>query len=136
MITINRFQRNKCIDVTSQSKTWAKRLSPFFIKAGYLYHLDEKALFAKNVENAWQFSKVYKEHLDKKGEPSYLYWKWAFEGWADNYAHRYPMGKGKKPYAIYIARANSYGEPVLAKPCEICQMAIKDAKIKEIHYTE
>lgn len=45
---------------------------------------------------------------------------------------------GKKPYAIYIARINKNGEPVIAKPCQICQEAIKDAGIKEnnIYYTK
>ena len=52
---------------------------------------------AKNVENAWQFSKLYKEFANEKGNPTEEYYKWAIEGWNDSYAHRYPMGKGKKP---------------------------------------
>lgn len=41
----------------------------------------------------------------------------------------------EKPYAIYIARVNKKGLPCLAKPCKICQMAIKDVGIKKIVYT-
>lgn len=41
----------------------------------------------------------------------------------------------KKPHAIYIARVNKHGEPRNSKPCSICEMAIKDAGIQEIHYT-
>ena len=40
-----------------------------------------------------------------------------------------------KPYAIYIARVNNKGEERLAAPCTICQMAIQDAGLKEVHYT-
>ena len=42
---------------------------------------------------------------------------------------------GKKPYAIYVARANKDGKPLLAKPCLICSEAIKGAGIKKIYYT-
>lgn len=41
----------------------------------------------------------------------------------------------EKPYTIYIARVNKKGQPVCSKPCEICQMAIKDAGIKNVIYT-
>ena len=39
------------------------------------------------------------------------------------------------PYAIYIVRINKKNEPVLSKPCKICQQALKDIKIKKIYYT-
>lgn len=39
------------------------------------------------------------------------------------------------PYAIYIARINKRGGSLLAKPCKICQQAIKDVGIKEIYHT-
>jgi deoxycytidylate deaminase len=44
-------------------------------------------------------------------------------------------GYGAKPYAIYVARVDSRGNTKLAKPCRICERAIKEAGIKEIHYT-
>lgn len=44
-------------------------------------------------------------------------------------------GYGTKPYAIYVARVDSRGNTKLAKPCRICERAIKEAGIKEIHYT-
>lgn len=40
-----------------------------------------------------------------------------------------------KPYAIYVARVNNNGEPLLARPCAICELAIKEAGIKNIYYT-
>jgi hypothetical protein len=81
------------IVTTSRSKNWTKGLSPFVCGPADLYD----GYVAKNVENGWQFSKVYMEHIGDDGCPNDLYFEWAKEGWADNYAHRYPMGKGAKP---------------------------------------
>jgi deoxycytidylate deaminase len=38
-------------------------------------------------------------------------------------------------YKIHVERYNKKGEPVLAKPCPICMLAIKESGIKEISYT-
>lgn len=42
---------------------------------------------------------------------------------------------GSKPYSIYIARVNNKNKPVLAKPCKICEKALKDFNIKNIYWT-
>ncbi len=53
---------------------------------------------SKNVENAWQFSKVYPAHHDPHADkPNARWYSWFSKGIADSYAHRYPMGKGAKP---------------------------------------
>ena len=83
------------VNVTSNSKTWAKACSPFFLGT-----VKTSTGVAKNVENAWQFSKVYKElgHWDKKNKcPSKKWIKWKNKGFSDTYAHRYPAGKGAIP---------------------------------------
>ena len=80
------------INTTSSSLTWSKGLSPFFLGPIKLYQNFE----AKNLENAWQFSKVYPEHFINNQITS-KYWDWAKNGWSSTWAHRYPMGKGKKP---------------------------------------
>ena len=50
-------------------------------------------LVAKNVENAWQFSKVYEEHLEEgSDDPSSKWIHWAKEGFADPKPIRFPMG--------------------------------------------
>ena len=41
-------------------------------------------------------------------------------------------GKG---YKIIVERFNDEGVPLLAKPCHICMLAIKEAGIKRIEYT-
>jgi hypothetical protein len=52
---------------------------------------------AKNVENAWQYAKVYQQHMDELGLPNNEYFEWARKGWSSQRADRYPMGKGAKP---------------------------------------
>lgn len=107
------------INVTSQSAGLTKVLSPFFIGPVELYD----GLSAKNVENAWQFSKVYKQFLSKSGDILPSYWTWAEKGWNDTFAHRYPMGKGAVPeFALwkggrldYIASRKAIYIPLYAK---------------------
>jgi len=54
------------------------------------------------MENGWQFAKVYRQHIDAKGNPTAAYWEWAQAGWQAFRAERYPMGKGKKPlYSVW-----------------------------------
>jgi tRNA(Arg) A34 adenosine deaminase TadA len=43
---------------------------------------------------------------------------------------------GCVPYNIYVARVSKKNQPLLGKPCIICQEAIKDVGIKNIYYTE
>jgi hypothetical protein len=80
------------INCTSRSRNWSKGLSPFYLGPIKLYG-DYVAL---NMENAWQFSKVYKQHMEN-GEPTEDYFDWAVDGWNDPKAQRYPMGKGARP---------------------------------------
>lgn len=89
--------RKRVINVTSSSKTWSKELSPFFVGPVKMY----QTYVSKNFENLYQFAKVYKEHVGALGLPTEDYWKWAEAGWNDEWAHRYPMGKGRKPEYLY-----------------------------------
>ena len=92
--------KDQIVETVSKSKTWSKGLSPFVLgpcKLWNLSHQDESV----NMENAWQFSKVYPEHVDDNGDPTYKYYEWAISGWQDWKAHRYPMGKGAIPLYSY-----------------------------------
>ena len=81
------------INTTSSSSNWSRGLSPFYLGPVHLYgHYN-----SLNVENGWQYSKLYEEHADADGNPTPDYWKWAQTGWLDQWAHRYPMGRGRKP---------------------------------------
>lgn len=81
------------VDTTSKAEDWRRDLSPFHLGPCNLY--DGKV--AQNMENAWQFVKVYKEDTDNNGDPTISYWAWARLGWADTTPHRYPKGKGAVP---------------------------------------
>lgn len=91
----------------SRASDWSKGLSPFFLGPVKLYG----NYIAQNVENAWQFSKVYKPYIDSAGNPRPEYFEWAKAGWADPHAHRYPMGKGAAPeYAWWDGEKLGYIE--------------------------
>ena len=86
------------INTTSRSSTrWSTGLSPFFLGSVPLYNNQ----IALNVENGWQYSKVYKQYVGIDGNPTGEYFKWAQEGWANSRAVRYPMGKGIRPEYSY-----------------------------------
>lgn len=94
------------IDTTSKSpELWTTELSPFHLGPVPLYggHI------SRTMENAWQYAKVYRQHLDAQHQPSQSYWHWAEEGWANPRAVRYPMGKGAKPaYSLWEGEQLGY----------------------------
>lgn len=73
---------------TSQSD-----LSPFLLGPCDLY----SGYKSQNMENGWQYSKVYPEHVGRTDNIREEYFWWATEGWDNPRAVRYPMGKGRKP---------------------------------------
>ena len=85
----------KVVNCTSRGDEYAD-LSPF--KQSNVLTYD--GMIAKNVENDWQFSKVYHEH-DCNGVPNIGWAKWRNRGFDDSYAHRYPMGKGRTPLYLW-----------------------------------
>ncbi len=88
------------VDTTSRSDNWGRGLSPFLIGPCDLYP-GAGCTQAKNMENAWQFSKVYPRFLDKDGNPGAEYFTWARHGWLTERGIRYPMGKGAIPSYSY-----------------------------------
>ncbi len=87
-----------CPEVSTVSSSGAsiRELSPFILGP-----IIERGLWSENFENFWQFAKVYKEHLGRDGEPSPDWYAWRAKGLEDEYAHRYPMGKGRIPEYSY-----------------------------------
>jgi hypothetical protein len=75
-------------DVTSRSDTWARSFSPFVVGPVDLYD----GYTAFNIENAYQYTKLYAEYATVEGEPSQHYWKWAKQGWMNPKPIKYPMG--------------------------------------------
>jgi hypothetical protein len=80
------------MDVTSRSNTWGRHFSPFNLGPVDLYD----GYVAKNIENAFQFSRVYPEYSTVDGLPSIHYWEWAKIGWAESKPIKYPMGVWNK----------------------------------------
>lgn len=89
-------REKNAINTTSSCKGMGRQFSPFILGPVNLY-AGAVVPRALNVENAWQFSKVYKCHTDDNGDPTDEYFEWAKKGWNDTRAHRYPMGKGAIP---------------------------------------
>lgn len=98
------------VNTTSRSsESWSKGLSPFILGPVKLYP-GAGLEVAQNVENAWQYAKVYEGH-DASGEPSEAYWPWARDGWSTHRGIRYPMGKGAIPaYSWWDGEALGYLE--------------------------
>lgn len=86
------------IDVTSHSKNYGRELSPFLLGKGLRVPDGRKAV---NMENAWQYLKVYDEHLTSKSNIKKSWWTWSSEGFKLSQAVRYPMGKGAVPQFSY-----------------------------------
>jgi len=124
----------KSINVTSHSTDFGKELSPFLLGPIDLYN----GYISKNMENAWQYSKVYRQHTDSTGEPTEEYFKWASYGWKSDWAHRYPMGKGNKPeYSWWKGKKMSYLEARKRIYCPLYASAIENTsalkKLKEMY---
>lgn len=93
-------QKKNTVTISTVAKSghpW-NQLSPFLLGPCRLYD----GRMSQNMENGWQYSKVYKEHIkyNKKNQPYDIkmdYWHWAHNGWMNTRAVRYPMGKGKSP---------------------------------------
>lgn len=113
------------INTTSRSPDqWSKGLSPFFLGPVKLY----KDYVAKNVENGWQYAKVYEQFLEN-GEPTEKYFAWAQSGWNSSYAQRYPMGKGKKPaYSYWDGEKLGYIDARKKIYIPLYAQAVKDTK--------
>jgi len=81
-------------DVTTHGDRF-RPLSPMLLGPVPLY----SGMWSKTMENAWQYAKVYPQHLNPGHgwEVTTPYWNWARAGWGNPRAVRYPMGKGTRP---------------------------------------
>jgi hypothetical protein len=95
------------LSTVSRSNDWGAGFSPFKLGPCQMWggHV------ATNVENAWQFSKTYPEHLEDDGSVGQKWLYWAQNGWNDPIARRYPMGKDAKPlFSYWNGRRLNYTE--------------------------
>lgn len=93
-------QESITIDTTSRAKSV---FSPFLSRC-------ISPIKANNMENAWQYSKVYPQH-DDGGKPNKDWERWHYEGLNKTWADRYPAGKGAIPlYTWYNKQQLDYIE--------------------------
>jgi len=60
------------VNTTSRAgQGWSSGLSPFLIGPCPLYG----PFASKNMENGWQFAKLYQEYADEEGLPTDDYWE-------------------------------------------------------------
>ena len=81
------------VNTTSRAFGWSRGLSPFLLGPVKLYG----DYVAQNVENGWQYSKLFCQYADNNNDPGPAYFEWAKKGWDKKFADRYPMGRGQKP---------------------------------------
>lgn len=95
------------INVTTSSASYGRQLSPMLLGPVNLYN----GHTSKNVENAWQYSKVYSEFVDIGKNPTDEYFAWRHQGWRKTWADRYPMGKNRQPlYSLWDGQKLGYIE--------------------------
>jgi len=138
------YDRHNCtvINTTSRASArdaWSRGLSPFHIGPVQLYE-GAAAETSHNVENAWQYAKVYPVHVDKEENPTQAYFDWAREGWRTRRAIRYPMGKGAVPlYSWWAGEKLSYVDARKKIYVPLYTKAVIDtkafAKLRELHQT-
>jgi hypothetical protein len=94
------------VDTTSKSaEEWSRGLSPFNIGPVPIAGTD---FAAANMENAWQYAKVYAAYADADGAPNDRYWRWALDGWRAG-PKRYPRGRGAVPlYSLWRGQRLGY----------------------------
>jgi hypothetical protein len=102
------WQEGPVCDVTTHGSLY-RPLSPMLLGPIMLYN----GLWSRTVENAWQYSKVYPEHVQEDGFPGRAWLDWAQYGWDNPCGVRYPMGKGARP--LYSAWAGTKLDYIAAR---------------------
>lgn len=98
----------RTVNVTTSGGMKGKLFSPMLLGPVHVYQgAGQPSLIAQNVENAWQFSKVYPEH-DNNGEPNEKWYQWRKSGFDNLWAQRYPMGKNAIPLYSWNGKKLDY----------------------------
>lgn len=113
---LNKFEPNPYggVEVDTTSHGGFKDLSPFYLGPYVWKEFNWNAgspveMKAMVMENLWQYSKVYPNHVNTAGALSPEWYKWRDAGFRSTKAERYPMGKGKKPlYSLWDGEILDY----------------------------
>lgn len=111
------------INTTSHSTVyWQTGLSPFHLGPVKLYG----EYIASNVENGWQYSKVYSQFLIGGKLDKDYYYDWAKGGWNKQQVVRYPMGKGAKPeFCLWEGKRLTYLQARKKVYCPLYSKAVE-----------
>ena len=94
------------INTTTKSDNWSRGLSPMLV--GMIFSDNG---IARNMENFWQYAKVYEHQVDNNQNPLPEYFEWKNKGYNKKWADRYPAGKGSIPlYTWYCGEKLGYIE--------------------------
>lgn len=89
------------VDTTTRSQTFGRGLSPMLVLVvvpAFRHGGEVFPIWHGNVENVWQYSKVYSQHWDDEAaSPTAEWFLWSEYGKRQSRAERYPMGKGARP---------------------------------------
>jgi hypothetical protein len=120
------------LNTTSRSPSeFGTRFSPFLLGPVPLYK-GAPTNYSMTMENAWQFSKVYKKYIDENGDPSSAWIEWARKGFRNPRAFRYPMGKGSSPeYSFWNGEKLSYIEARKKIYIPLYKQGIKTHRVEE-----
>jgi hypothetical protein len=80
-------------DVTSRSHKWTRYFSPFFVGPIEMYD----GYISHNLENCYQYSKVFSQHINHEQNPTQSYFDFAKKGWESKTPVKYPMGAWETP---------------------------------------
>ncbi len=103
----------RLVNATSRSaEPWSRGLSPFFL-GPVTVRPGDRPVRAENVENGWQYSKVYSDQTvpgpEGAEEPGLVHALWALRGWNNPKAVRFPRGRGAKAlFSLHRGRRLSY----------------------------
>jgi len=102
--------KGAAINITTSGVGLGREFSPMLLGPVSIYQgKDVPPKIAKNVENGWQYSKVYAHH-DDNGKPNAEWYEWRDEGFSNKWACRYPMGRGAIPLYSWIGKPIDYIE--------------------------
>jgi tRNA(Arg) A34 adenosine deaminase TadA len=96
------------------------------LKYVYAVTVDRKGRILTEAGNNYRKTHPLQGRYDRTGKKPYLH--------AEVAAIAKAVRNRQKPYAIYIARVTNSGTG-MAKPCCICELALLEAGITEVHFT-
>lgn len=101
---LTKTEKDILVDVSYKSKIWTRRLSPEVLGPVSLY----SSYTAKTVENGFQYTKVFEEHIGVLKLPTKDYLNWALKGWSTIKPDRKLQKRNPLFYLWYGEKLNEF----------------------------